>query len=1334
MYLKTIVFTVLVGFCVSTMSLHGQPITTYQFKALTFQEGLSHANVNDITQDSLGYIWLGTDNGLNRYDGTEITIFKHIIDDPTSLPDNHVSKIFFDCQDRMWLLTLTSICRYRPASNDFRSYSLGATATHDGHLPFDIAESASGQILVLSHHNTLFALSEKSNRFERYVDLPFEEVAHSVTVYGDHLFVGGQGSVLEVDLGSGHILNTYSLDEEPVSVSSNVGQLEVVGKRLWISGPGIHLHSLDLESRSLKKINALPPTASFAPLTERTLFVGSTQGAFLYHILTGQAQSIKSIDHPHLLKSTSRVFVDRDRNLWTARLQKGVAHTVGKRAFHDARDLNEALVPYADEVSALRVIDPHLWIGLNTGQVVTMDLTSHQLSPPVRAGEGTVFDMVEDGQGEVWAGSYRGGLSRYDSTIKRFVPQHASLDSPQIRSNDIRSIVTDQPGQLWLAVHGKGIDVYDPEQQRVVASHGLSAGDTDPYIADWTFQTVISPEGTVWIASSSGLQMIDGKRKKFFQHHTAQAGSLSDDHVKCLLLDRQGYLWVGTSQGLNVLNPEDSTFTTFTTQQGLNDNSISSLIEDASGRLWMGTYDGLACLSYDTDPKNAQLQNIALPPGQYSHQFVERASTIDARGNLYFATTHGLLVFHPNALPLKKREVPVLITNFEILDAFSDTTASTTLTTLLDGAGGGLLAANENNLAFRFAAVDFVHSNPVQYQYRLLGHNHRWQSTAEQRVAYYSLPPGTYEFQVRAFMPHIFAPIRRGSFSIRHPWYQTAVGQLVLTLLLLIVVILGIYELLERSRLRTLAQLNQKEREVDQLKLKFFTNVSHELRTPLTLMLAPLEQLSQSLSDQRNHRYLGLLKRNTQRLTHLVNQLLDLRQLEQQHYRLCPSEGDIVGFVQDVYRSFQPWADQQTIDYQFEDRTHSSTRRWFDSDVMDKVLSNLLSNAFKYTAQGGSIRVTVSECAVREGWLAVEVSDTGTGIGPEQINRVFDRFYRADTVQHLAGTGIGLSLCQELIRLHQGEISVRSTPNVGSTFRVAIPTHADPYLATIEVEPCDRARPDPVGYRSLSNERANEVPSADSTDDRPLVLVVEDHPDLLLFVKESLLSAFRVATAVNGQEAFQQALTVVPDAIVSDVMMPVMDGLALTQLLKKDQRTSHIPVILLTALASDRDQVKGLELAADDYVTKPFSVAILTAKLQSLIANRTRLKVLFAEGAPSEIQKQIRQSPEKAFLLKLTNIVDQHLDSAEFSTDDVCQAIGMSRSQLYRKLSAVTGKSVHEFIKLHRLAKAAQLLSHGDRGVAEVAYATGFKHATSFTRAFKEHYGCPPSQYTETVK
>ena len=934
-------------------------------------------------------------------------------------------------------------------------------------------------------------------------------------------------------------------------------------------------------------------------------------------------------------------------------------------------------------------------------------------------------------------GSYKGGLRRYVDSTDNFVASSYEADSPGIRSQDIRSITEDPQGRLWLAVHGQGVDVYDPGQQRVVASYGASVGDHHPHIGDWTFQLVTSPDSTTWIASASGLHMIKDTTKRHFQHQPQSVGSLSSSSARCLLLDSRGHLWVGTDEGLNVFNPEDSSFTTFATQQGLNDNYISSIIEDQRGDLWIGTYDGLSRLSYTSSPQEAVIRNVTPPPGLYSNQFIDRACAIDSTGNLYFATTHGVLTFHPQDLPWLTVP-PVLFTDFKLFDQPLERLRSTSTTWagyVVNQTSEIRLASDENTITIGFTSINFAHYQPIEYHYRLQGYENDWSVSTDQHVSYYNLPPGEYRFLVKATLPGISEASVTKSLRIliEKPWYDTLYGKAVLVLTLGALLWWLVHVRLERVRLQNQTQLAIKEREIDQFKIRFFTNISHEFRTPLTLILGPLEQLAR-LAKGEGKQYVTMIQHNTKRLSGLINQLLDLRHLEEQRYPLRITPGSLLNTVRHVYESFRYQAQQRSIDYYFVDQTQSFGHQWFDPDVLDKVLYNLLANAFKYTSNHGQISVSMVEHPTQPQRMIIKVSDTGIGVPAEQQDKIFDRFYRSDAAAQQEGTGIGLSLCQELVRLHRGKIAVTSTLGLGSTFTVTIPTSAEDYPTVANdagsSAPSKAYPPDLLPPFVSQSDGATDATSV-THPNKPLVLVVDDNPSLLAFMQQSLTQHYTVITAQNGKEAFQQAIARVPDAIVSDVMMPVMDGLALTKQLKEDIRTSHIPVVLLTARSNEQYQVEGLQLKADDYIIKPFSMAVLKASLHSLMANRVELKRIFTQNDPLDVLQQVDPSPEKTFLLTLIDIVEEHLDDTTLGVDDICRRIGMSKSQLYRKLSAVTGKSVSEFIKLYRLGKAAELLQTNDYAISEVAHLTGFKYVQSFVRAFKDQYGHTPGQHAK---
>ena len=1345
MCLKYIVLLLMIGWLANAG--YGQTIPDYRFKTLSFTEGLSHADVTSIAQDSLGYVWLATENGLNRYDGTEITVFKRVFDDTTSLPDNYVTQLFIDRQHRMWVVTSSGICRYHPEHNRFESYRLDTVMNTPNYTPLDIVEDATGQLFVLSNYNTVLKFSETHNSFEKHFTITSDKVAQTLCVYQDRWFAASPQHLLEINPNTGSVTRSTSLggpDDETPLLSSGIKRIVPVDHQLWLVGSDIYLHRFDLTTQALTSIHRVPNATSLAPLSDSTFLVGSRKGLSLYYPQKNCVLPVRSVDDQVIFKNVFTVFVDKDRNLWASIRSQGVVHTAGERVFRDARHLNPEMVPFSDEVSAMEVIGgEELWMGLNIGRVMALNLEDHSyrlLSEGEGAqrqpGKGTVFDLFTDRQDRVWVGSYQGGLRRYVDSTNSFMASPYETDSLQIRSQDVRSIVEDAQGRLWLAVHGQGVDVYDPTRNQVVASHGASVGDTNPHVGDWTFQLVTTPDSTTWIASASGLHMIKGASKQHFQRQAQSTGSLSSSNVKCLLLDRRGHLWVGTDEGLNVFNPKDSSFTTFTTQQGLNDNYIASIVEDQQGNLWIGTYDGLAHLSYSTTPRQSVIQNVTLPPGLYSNQFVDRACTMDSTGNLYFATTHGVLTFHPDNLP-QLTVPPVLFTDFKLFNQPLKRLQSTPATWAghtANRASEIRLAPGENTITVGFTSIDFEHHRPIEYHYRLQGYENDWSVSTDQHVSYYNLPPGEYRFLVKATLPGISeASVTKSlPITIEKPWYDTLFGKIAVILTLGALLWWLVHVRLERVRLQNQTQLARKEREIDQFKIRFFTNISHEFRTPLTLILGPLEQLAH-LAKGEGKQYVMMIQHNTKRLSGLINQLLDLRHLEEQQYPLRVTQGSLVNSVRHVYESFHYQAQQHSITYSFADQTQSLIHSWFDPDVLDKILYNLLANAFKYTSDHGQISVSIMRHPMQPHRVVIKVSDTGAGIPAEQLDRIFDRFYRSDVAAQQEGTGIGLSLCQELVQLHRGEITATSTLGLGSTFTVTIPTGAEDYPSVVDDEGSSVSSnaypPDLLPPLMSQSDEATDATAANP--DKPLVLIVDDNPSLLMFMQQSLTPHYTIITAQDGQRAFRQAVAKVPDAIVSDVMMPVMDGLALTKQLKEDIRTSHIPVVLLTARSNEQYQVEGLQLKADDYIIKPFSMAVLKASLHSLMANRAELKRIFTQNDPLDVLQQVDPSPEKTFLLTLIDIVEEHLDDTTLGVDDICRRIGMSKSQLYRKLSAVTGKSVSEFIKLYRLGKAAELLQTNDYAISEVAHLTGFKYVQSFVRAFKDQYGHTPGQHAK---
>jgi signal transduction histidine kinase/DNA-binding response OmpR family regulator len=730
-------------------------------------------------------------------------------------------------------------------------------------------------------------------------------------------------------------------------------------------------------------------------------------------------------------------------------------------------------------------------------------------------------------------------------------------------------------------------------------------------------------------------------------------------------------------------------------------------------------------------------RNFDIADGLPTNEF-RPGSVYRRNGRLLFGSVNGFVAFHPDSIRDNASVPPVYITGFKVMEKQRNVPATRVE-----------LRYNENFLSFDFVALNYILPEKNQYAYKMEGIDKDWVYNGTRRFASYkNLDPGDYIFLVKASNNDGVWNQQGASLILtilpppwRTWWAYSLYGSIGICLLYVLR-----QNTIKRERLKHELKLQrleaEKMQEINQLKSRFFANISHEFRTPLTLILGPLEKfLSRTHTDSEDKSLYLMMQHNAGRLLHLINQLLDLSKLEVGSLKLEPQPADLVAFLKATILSFTSLAQSRQIQYQLHFPADHPVM-YFDADKLEKILVNLLSNAFKFTAGGGSVSVTVSfqempsEKQRPKQMLEITVKDSGIGISPEHIDKVFDRFYQAndsDTKQR-EGTGIGLALSKELVELHGGEISLDSERGKSATFTVRLPLEVVP----ITLPPL---HPDELPLTKGTHRIIYEESETENTADHPtinyknkkqrtpLLLVVEDNADIRWYIRENLNTQYQIVEAINGVEALTQAIELMPDLIVSDIMMPMMDGIELCRQLKTNECTSHIPVILLTAKAGEASQLEGLETGADDYLTKPFSRKELKVRIKNLIEQRARLRACFSKKVSVEPKQVAVTSADEKFLQRALAVVEANMANAEFDVETFGREVGMSRTHIHRKLKALTDQSVSEFIRTIRLKRAAQLLSQKAGNVSEIAYLVGFKEQSYFSRCFQQTFGCAPSEY-----
>jgi signal transduction histidine kinase/DNA-binding response OmpR family regulator/streptogramin lyase len=946
------------------------------------------------------------------------------------------------------------------------------------------------------------------------------------------------------------------------------------------------------------------------------------------------------------------------------------------------------------------------------------------------------------GSSVLWWGTTGLGLYRVDLTtgsVRNFYSQsrvgRGGIALSVVPAGDDRS--------LWIAGHNDGLlkfDVRSGEFRRIPSKA-------------WSAYTHIMKDraGLLWLATeTAGVLTYDPATASevVYAHDPTDSTSLSHSWARATLQDSEGRIWVGAGNVVNLVDSIRGTFTRYSNAKHADAIFNSPVGMDNFGRLWTSFSTGVLAV---LEPTTGAFTNLG--PADGICGYVTDMEVL-SDGRVVLAGESGLNLFDPRAISLKRMPPPLRITRLTINDGAVPPVD-------LDGAAGALqLTYEQNVIEIEFAALDMQAPGSIDYRYQLVGLEPDWVRLQNRRYVRYSgLPPGDYRFSVVASPGRDEWPEQEVALDIliAPPWWRTPWAYILYALFTLGFMYGAYLTWLGRFRLKQQAAMEHFQAarlaDVDRLKSRFFANISHEFRTPLTLILGPIRKWRERTGIDAEARDLETAERNARRLLGLVNQLLDLSKIEAQAMRVRARLMNVVPLIRGVANSFESTADLKGISLDVR-ADRDAIVAYIDPDMLEKILTNLISNAFKFTQTGGRVAVeaavvsgdgvVVSTPAEEEGFLEILVSDTGIGISPEDIPRLFDRFYQVDSSQARAyeGTGIGLALVKELVDLHHGSVGVKSRAGHGSEFRVRLPLgrrhlkdeeitaseapvatpHAERGDAGIALVPADSARTDGIGQSAGVSGVADE---AGPVEGKPVVLVVEDNVDVRVYIKEQLVASYNVLEAEDGAKGVERALEAVPDLIISDIMMPGMDGYRLCRILKEDEKTSHIPIILLTAKAGTEHRIEGLETGADDYLIKPFEPKELVARVRNLIEVRRKLRARF--NVPLRPGDIVVASMDDAFLKKAVEAVERHMGEEAFGVTELGEALAMSRVQLHRKITALTDRPPGEFIRYLRLHRAMELLKRDAGTVSEIAYSVGFSDPSHFTRRFRELFGTLPS-------
>ena len=1345
------------------------------FRHLTIADGLSQNAVSAIAQDRRGFMWFGTKDGLNRYDGYQFVVFRHDPFDSTSVSDGEITAILEDSRGRLWVGTRAGgVNRLDRARERFERVRAGPSRDITA-----IAEDSSGAIWVGSGGEGLFRLTVTDNgevAVDRFVHSPAAPASlsndrvHAVLVdRRGVLWVGTNAGLDRRDSSSaGGVAFTHftARSQAPLTlIDTAVTALhEDSHHRLWIGSlPGVSM--IDSARTTIRHYYHRYRTyrygwglaVSLAEDRSGDLWVSTrselmrldpSTGAFTYLRHDPQNPESSSSDLP------THVYRDRSDVIWVGTNGYGIdTHDPKANRFQtfrrpqnwQSRQAGFSVYTLFEDLSGTLWIDAGLLYRWNraTGAFRSFETTSNR---PADFGNTGVWSIVEGPAGFLWAGTYQ-GLYHYEIASGQYRHyRHDPADSTGLPEQVVYDVFRSPDGVIWAVTENHLVRLADAERGRFDRwrlKERVTAGQ-------WIFpSTIQDTRGFLWLGSDQGLARFDPKTGAIrrYRHDPRAPGSLSHDAVRSILADpRQPnrYLWVGTAGGgLNRLNVDSGTFVHFTERDGLPNDVVYGVLADSSGRLWLSTNKGLSRF----DPATRQFRNYDANDGLQSNEFNSGAAFRNRSGELFFGGIYGFNYFRPEEIRDNPTIPEVAITGFRRGNRYETVRDSgTVLRTTISETDTLRLSYRDAVLTFEFAALEYSAPAKNRYAYRMIGFNDEWFESGSVRAATFTnLPPGHYTFQVRASNNDGIWNERGTSLTldILPPWWRTwwayaAYGALVLTALY------GVrhYEM-SRLRLKSRLEIERVEgeqlRELDRARSRLFANVSHEFRTPLTLTMGPLDDLRAGLHGPLTAaaaEQVDLARRNAGRVLDLINEILELARAESGRVTLHVRRLDLGAFVANVTRTFRPMAERKAIAFDVQSAADQVTI-YADPDHLDRALSNLMSNAFKFTPDGGAVRVTVT---ADENAAHITVRDSGPGIPAAELNRIFDRFHRARTASNQPGTGIGLALARELVVLHGGSITAASEEGFGSTFTVTL-KRGRAHLAPDQViedgtQIAWTPRTGPPAQFPTPASAVPDVPNvADDAvidDDVTTVLVVDDNAEVRAYVKQHLAPRYRVLEAVNGADGLEMARRLLPDLVLSDVMMPVMDGFALCRALKSDPDTDFLPVILLTARAEAEDRLTGLTEQADDYLTKPFDVRELIARIGNIVAMRRRLRERFAGTRLTIHPTPVAAAPaDQKFIEQVRAAIEAHLGDEYFNVERLANEVAQSRGNLHRRLRELVSESPSDLIRRMRLERAAEMLETGAGSVSEVAYAVGFKSVAHFSNAFNELHGVRPSAWRE---
>ncbi|MCL7763761.1 ATP-binding protein [Polaribacter sp. Z014] len=1375
--MKKLPTLILLFLCISFYAQ--KPYKDYNF--VNIKEGIPKVGVSCIVQDHLGFIWIGTTGtGVYKFDGIDYTPYKFNFENTNSLSNNLVQCSFIDSKQRLWFGTEDGLNLYNRDLDEFIKVKLDTDNNNKENI-LAIEEDSLGNLLIGTNRKGLYKLNIKTLKVGEKINNSTQDLSiHSIkhTKQGK-TFVGTNFGLKEIDFINNKLIQTRLFIDNKETINQSIEVLFLDNNdNLWIGferDEGIYKCGLTNDRNnnivSLKQFHFTDKKImEIIQLSDNTIMIG-TENDGLFH-LDQNNEVIKNyvsskIDKNSILhNSIWELFIDKNDRIWMGYFNSGIA--VSDKLFDKFKNIeclpnkNNSL-NLSSVTSIVKDKKGNLWLSTDGGGIDVYNPKTSKIThinkdsnnPYSGLNSDYIVHLFLDSKNNLWVASWDHGIFLLKNGSKKFINFNKTNTPSKFISNTIRSFSEDSKGNIWIATYFEGLHSYN------LKTNKFRKYDSKEFLKHKSLNSKImkvfvSTDDTIWVGTADGLFKVKDIGNNKFEivalgpKMQEAYGNLSDvNHILSIYESSDNTIWIGTrGAGLCRYNKNEDSFTWYNKTIGLEEENVSAIIEDEDHNIWVSGNNGLTKISL----KDKKFTNYTSNDGLLSNDFNFGAVLKDEKGTLYFGDFKGLDYFNPKEIKTNASLPSLHLTDFKLFnEKVIPQTKNSPLKKVISETKSIILSDVQSVFTIEYTGLNYTRPEKNSYAYYLEGYETTWNYVGHKRSATYTnLDHGDYVFKLKASNNDGVwneVPLEL-NIKILPPWWKTnwAILSYILIFMFCIYLLNSLTQkrIKEKEILKNERLLQTQNDELNQKKLQFFTNISHEFRTPLTLIINPIKDIISNKEldlPQSVNNKLAIIYKNTNRLYRLINELMDIRKLEHNKMKIRASKINLIEFTKNIANYFQEETLNKNILLSI-DSDVPDLGVWADEKMLEKIIFNLLSNAIKATPKGGAINIDlfsnhklyllplVDKKQPIE-VIEIVISDTGAGLNEQEVEKIFERFYQVEDQNktYIGGTGIGLEVVKSFVYLHKGDIKVESKVGSGTTFKILLPTGKSHYTEDQIIYENDK-RVNSKEQFLLIDPIEKRVHSTDETvlHKTKTILIVEDNLELLDYLKIELSKEYKVFVATNGIEGLKTAKETLPDAIITDIVMPEMDGFIFCKAIKTDASTSHVPVLMLTARTTIENRIEGIENGADAYMVKPFDLKLLKLRLSQLITSRQLIFDKFFGAISGADEKINSNSIDKEFIQKLLDYINNNISDSNLSVEELASQLKLSRSQLYRKIKAITGQTVNEFIRKIRLERAKQILDSGRGNISEACFKVGFSSPSYFSKCFKAHFGVLPSE------